>query len=99
MYIMIFKSDKVESHDQHLTCVFRRVRQYNIRLNPQKCTFAVRVDELLGCYLTKRDIKENPDNCEAVMRMATITKKKEMMKLNGMFTSLGTYILKSTQIA
>lgn len=38
---IVMKSNQEESQDQHLSRVFRRVQQYNMKLNPEKCTFGV----------------------------------------------------------
>ena len=51
--------DKVFSHHQHaqdLSAVFSTLRQYNIRLNPDKCVFDVDRGKFLGFMLTKRGI-------------------------------------------
>jgi len=39
--------------------VFACVRQYSMRLNPEKCTFGVKAGKFLGFYLTKRGIEAN----------------------------------------
>lgn len=64
---MIVESSKEESHYQHLYMIFKRIQQYNMRLNLKKCTFEARVDKFVGFYLTDRGIKANLDKCEAVV--------------------------------
>lgn len=58
---MIIKSDQEELHTQHFQREFRKVRQYDIRLNPEKSNFGVRIDKFLGFYLKEQGIKENLD--------------------------------------
>lgn len=48
---MIVMFGKMELYDQHLTRVFRRVWQYNMKFNLEKCTFEVRADKFLGFHL------------------------------------------------
>lgn len=64
---MIVKSSKDESHDQYPNHVFKRVRKYNTRLNPEKCTFEMITGNFIGFYATERGIKANPDKYEAVI--------------------------------
>ena len=40
---MIMKSKNRESHITNLRRFFERIKEYRLRLNPQKCTFAVTV--------------------------------------------------------
>lgn len=53
---MIVKSCQEESHDQHLWMVFKRIQQYNMRHNLEKCTFVVKAGRFLGFYVTERGI-------------------------------------------
>lgn len=58
---MIVKSAEEYQHKDHLETVFTHVRQYNMRLNPEKCTFGVKAVKLLGFYLIERGIEANPE--------------------------------------
>jgi len=56
---------KFPSHHQHakdLEAVFSALRQYNLRLNPDKCVFGVDRGKFLGFMLTQRGIEANPEN-------------------------------------
>lgn len=57
---MIEKSSRDELRNQHLQQVFKRIMEYNLRLNHTKCTFGVRDDKFLGFYLNERGIEANP---------------------------------------
>lgn len=48
---------------------------------------------------TERDIEANTDKCEAIIKMGAPTTKKEIMKLNGMLTTLNKFIWRLTQHA
>lgn len=45
---MIAKSQTKEEHLVNLEKLFERLRKFKLRLNPNKCTFGVRSDKLLG---------------------------------------------------
>lgn len=51
---MIVDSSEEELYDKHHTSILRRVRKYNIRLNPDKYIFGVRVNKFLGFYLREK---------------------------------------------
>lgn len=88
---IIVKSSVDTLHTQHLHQVFERVRQYNMRLNPEKCTFAVRSRKFIGFYLMERGIEVNPEKCEVVIFIKAPTSKKDIQRLNGMLTTLNKF--------
>ena len=45
---MIVKSKDREGHTISLRKFFKMIKEYRLRLNPQKCTFRVTVEKLLG---------------------------------------------------
>ena len=59
MYIddMIVKSKEKEGHIINLRKFFERIKEYRLRLNPQKCTFGVTVGKLLGFLVGDRGIE------------------------------------------
>lgn len=69
------------------------------RLNLKKCTFRVRADKFLGFYLTKKEIEVNPNKCEGVVKMSSLTSKKYVQKLNSMLITIKRFISKFAQLA
>lgn len=61
---MIVKSSADTLHTQYVQRVFKRVRKYNMRLNPENWTFTMRADKFLGFYLREQAIEAKPDKCE-----------------------------------
>ncbi|MCH84826.1 hypothetical protein A2U01_0005663, partial [Trifolium medium] len=96
---MIVKSALEVEHEAHLNVVFNKVRRYNMRLNPEKCTFGIKAGKFLGFYLTERGIEANPYKCNAIIQMETPSSKERIMKLNGMITALNRFIYRSAQHA
>jgi hypothetical protein len=58
---MIVKTKDNEDPSKDLESVFQRLRQYNLRLNPLKCTFGIEAGKFMGFMLTSRGIEANPD--------------------------------------
>ncbi|CAJ2637852.1 unnamed protein product [Trifolium pratense] len=96
---MIVKSEKEVDHTAHLKKVFDQARKYNMRFNPEKCTFGVKAGKFLGFYLTERGIEANPDKCRAFFEFPTPDSKKSIQSLNGMLTALSRFVAKSAQHA
>jgi hypothetical protein len=68
---MIVKTKDNEDPFKDLKYVFQRLRQYNLRLNPLKCTFGMEAGKFLGFMLTSRGIEANPDKCRAILDMTS----------------------------
>ncbi|XP_012480773.1 uncharacterized protein LOC105795632 [Gossypium raimondii] len=58
---MIAKSKTEEEHVQVLKKLFIRLRKFQLKLNPSKCTFGVRSGKLLGFVVSERGIEIDPD--------------------------------------
>jgi len=88
-YVEVYVDDMVVkclSHHQHpeeLSTVFSVLRQYNLRLNPDKCVFDVDRGKFLGFMSTQRGIEANPENCKAIIEMRSPTTIKEVQRLIG----------------
>ncbi|GAU35398.1 hypothetical protein TSUD_160490 [Trifolium subterraneum] len=96
---MIVKSEEEIDHTVHLKKVFDQARKFNMRFNPETCTFGVKAGKFLGFYLTERGIEANPDKCRAFFENPTPKSKKSIQTLNGMLTSMTRFVAKSTQHA
>jgi hypothetical protein len=96
---MIVKSQQEVDHAAHLKRVNEQTQKYNMRLNPEKCTFGVQAGKFLGFYLTERGIEANPDKCRAFTELPTPHSKKCIQTLNGMLTALSRFVAKSAQHA
>ncbi|KAA3465696.1 RNA-directed DNA polymerase (Reverse transcriptase), Ribonuclease H-like protein [Gossypium australe] len=58
---MIVKSRIEKEHVQVLTKLFLRLRKFQLKLNPTKCTFGARSGKLLGFVVSERGIEVDPD--------------------------------------
>ena len=57
---MIVKSKEREGHYAALQKFFQRIREFRLRLNPQKYTFGVTAGKMLGFLITQRGIEVDP---------------------------------------
>ena len=62
---MIVKTPEDKDPVANLRETFQQLRRYDLRLNPNKCTFGVEAGKFLGFMLTSQGIKVNTDKCSA----------------------------------
>jgi len=99
-YVEVYVDDivvKSLSHHQHaedLSTVFFALRQYNLRLNPDKCVFGVDRGKFLGFMLTQRGIEANPEKCKAIIEMRSPNTIKEVQRLIGRLTAISRFLPK-----
>jgi len=68
---MILKSKEREGHITNLRKLFERIKEYRLRLNPQKCTFEVTAGKLLGFLVNDRGVEVNPSKINAILGIPT----------------------------
>jgi hypothetical protein len=85
---MIVKTKDNEDLSKDLEYIFQRLRQYNLRLNPLKCTFGMEAGKFLGFMLTSRGIEANPDKCWAILDMISRKMVKDVQQLTGRIAAL-----------
>ena len=75
---MIMKSKEREDHIINLRKFFKRINEYRLRLNSQKCIFGVIVGKLLGFLVSDREIEVDPSNIKAILEMSPPKSEKEI---------------------
>jgi len=91
---MVVKSTSHHQYVEDLAAVFSALRQYNLRLNPDKCVFGVDRGKFLGFMLTQRGIKANPEKCKAIIEMRSPTTNKDVQCLIGRLTAISRFLPK-----
>ncbi|XP_070010242.1 uncharacterized protein [Nicotiana sylvestris] len=62
---------------------FDRLRRYNLKLNPTKCAFGVRIGKLLGFIVSRRRIELDPSKFKAIQELQPPNSKKDVMSFLG----------------
>jgi len=91
---MVVKSPSHHQHAKDFSAVFSALRQYNLRLNPDKCVFDVDRGKFLGFMLTQRGIEANPEKCKAIIEMSNPTTIKKVQCLIGRLTTISRFLPK-----
>jgi len=58
---IVVKSKERGDHIEDLQETFTNLREANLKLNPEKCTFGVQKGKILGCIVSAKGIDPNPD--------------------------------------
>ena len=75
---MLVKSLTIKQHIKDLADTFASLRLYNMKLNPEKCTFGVEADKFLGFIVSQRGIKINPEKIQAILEMTSPKSVKDI---------------------
>jgi hypothetical protein len=71
---------------------FNNLRRFNIKWNPEKCTFGVPLGKLLEYIMTERGIKANPDKISAIAEMGQVRNVKGIQRLMGCLMALSCFV-------
>ena len=92
---MLVKSQDKEIHLDDLQETFDTLRQYNMKLNPNKCAFGVSSGKFLGFMVSHREIEANPNKIQAILDMKPPQNIKEVQSLTGRVVALNRFISKA----
>ncbi|XP_047330988.1 uncharacterized protein LOC124934495 [Impatiens glandulifera] len=93
---MIVKSRNRAGHIVNLEKFLQRIRKYQLRLNPKKCTFGVTAGKMLGFLITQRGIEVDPSKIAAITAMPTPRNEREVRGFLGKIQYISRFISKLT---
>ena len=73
---MLVKSKEKLAHLDDLRETFATLKQYQMKLNPGKCTFGVALGKFLGFMVSQRWIKANLKKVRAILDMMSSKKSR-----------------------
>ena len=59
----------MEDHSIDLERVLKKLDEYKVKLNPDKCVFGVKIGKFLGFMISQRGIEANPKKMEVIVNM------------------------------
>ena len=93
---MLVKSLREEDHLNDLRETFNTLWSYNMKLNPNKCTFSVTAGKFLGFMVSQRGIEVNSERIWTIMELEPPRTVKEVQGLNGKIAALNMFVLRAT---
>ena len=82
----------------HLKKFFDRLRRYNLKLNPAKCSFGVPANKLLGFIVNRRGTELDPSKIKAIQELPTPKTRKEVMSFLERLNYISRFIAQSTVV-
>ncbi|KAL6552673.1 hypothetical protein OROHE_008037 [Orobanche hederae] len=89
---IVVKSLRKEDHVRDLAEMFAILEKYNMKLNPQKCSFGVSSGKFLGHIVSQRGVEANPAKIQAVLDMQEPRSVKQVQRLTGCLAALSRFI-------
>ena len=89
---MIARSQAEEEHLDHLQKLFERMKEYKLRLNPNKCTFGVRSSKFLGFVVSNKGIEVDPVKVKAIQKIPAPRTEKEVRGFLGRLNYISIFI-------
>ena len=96
---ILVKSLHAEQHIQHLEKTFQVLNKYKMLLNPTKYVFRVASGKFLGFMVHNRGIKANPEKIQALLKMKSPSKVKDVQCLIGRIVALNWFIAKAINMS
>jgi hypothetical protein len=89
---LVIKSAEFREHLVDLRATFERMKRYNLKMNPLKCTFGVSAKRFLGFIVHEQGIKIDPKKIDSIKRLETPRCKRDVQKLLGKVNYLRRFI-------
>ena len=93
---MLVKSTTAELHIAHLIEAFLILKEYNMKLNPTKCTFGVSAEKFLGFIVNNQGIEANLDKIKVVLDMPSPSSIKEVQCLTRRIAVLSRFVSRAS---
>ena len=95
---IIAKSKSEEEHLVNLRKLFERLKKYQLRLNPAKCTFGVKSGKLLGFIVSQKGIEVDPEKVKAILEMPEPRTERQVRGFLGRLNYIARFISQLTAI-
>ena len=89
---IVVKTPRADDLVTILSTTFANLKRFNIKLNPEKCTFGVPKGKLLGYMVSERGIEANRDKIAGITNMGPIRGIKGVQRLTGCLAALSRFI-------
>ena len=89
---IVVKTSRADDLVATLSTTFANLKRFNIKLNPEKCTFGVPKGKLLGYMVSDHGIEAIRDKIAAITNMGPIRGVKGVQRLTGCLAALSQFI-------
>ena len=96
---IVIYSNTFEEHLQHVEEVLRRLKEANLIIKLEKCTFNQKEVKLLGHIVGRNGIRTDPEKIEKVKNFPRSTNLKELRGTIGLFTYYRKFVPEFAKLA
>ena len=89
---LIAKSREDESHVKNLRKLFERLRKFQLKLNPTKCTFGATSRKPLGFIVSRRGIEVDHEKIQAIQNLPPPRTQREVLGFFGRLNYISHFI-------
>ena len=72
--------------------IFANLREYQVKLNPEKCVFGIPARKLLGFLISERGIETNLEKIKAIKCMRKTARLRDVQKFTGCLASVSRFL-------
>ena len=94
---IVVQSKLRQEHIKDLHRAFNNLRNAGLKLNLEKYIFGISKGKMLGCLVSARGIKANPEKIDAILNMEPLTSRKLAQRLAGRLAALNKFISRSAE--
>jgi hypothetical protein len=76
-------SKTLEEHCEHLTIVANKIKEVDLRINPDKCTWLAKSVKLLGHIISENGVSMDPEKVEAIQSIKPPKNVKQVQQFLG----------------
>lgn len=96
---IVIYGNSLEHHNQNLREVFQKLREHNLKLQPDKCEFLRNEVAYLGHIITDKGVQPNPDKIKAISEIKTPKEPKDIKSFLGLVGYYRKFIPQFSHIA
>ena len=93
---MIAKFQGEDDHVVNLRKLFERLKKFQLKLNPTKCTFGATSEKLLGFVVSKKGIEIDSDKVRAIQDLPPPRTQKKIKSFMGRLNYIARFISQMT---
>jgi hypothetical protein len=83
---IVVKTRERQNHQDDLRVVFNRLHKHQLKMNPLKCAFAIKLGVFLGFIVHHQGIEIEPKKIKAILKMPPPRNLSELKSLQGHLT-------------
>ncbi|XP_021971565.1 uncharacterized protein LOC110866728 [Helianthus annuus] len=94
---LVIKSREEKQMLEDIEETFQKLREYNTKLNPKKCSFRVEEGKFLGVIVTRDGFKANLEKVAAITRIPSPRTLKEAQALNWHLVAINRFLARHAE--